>query len=175
MNAVKAAATFVDSLPKGGLSPETTEGREGFVHPETIRGNTEACVVTLILRDHDREKLAVHERLVRELAKAAAAAHPGSSVAIEVAEQYRNMKEYLREHPRVVEAAQEAVRRAGLEPTMQIIRGGTDGSRLSERGLPTPNLFTGGHDYHSRYEWICVQDMGAAAATIVHLVEVWAE
>ena len=90
-------------------------------------------------------------------------------------EQYRNMKQYLREHPRVVEAAREAVRRAGLEPRMRIIRGGTDGSRLSERGLPTPNLFTGGHDYHSRYEWICVQDMGAAVATIVHLAQVWAE
>jgi tripeptide aminopeptidase len=175
VNAVKVAAAFLDSLPKDALSPETTEGREGFVHPETIRGTTEECVVALILRDHDRERLAGHEGVLRRLAEAAAAANPGSSVAIDVVEQYRNMKEYLGDHPRVVEAAQEAVRRAGLEPTMRFIRGGTDGSRLSERGLPTPNIFTGGHDYHSRYEWICVQDMGAAAATIVHLAEIWAE
>ena len=175
VNANKVAATFLESLPREGLSPETTEGREGFIHPEELSGGTERCLVRLILRDHDEARLDEHEALLRRLAEEAAAAHPGSRVEVRVAEQYRNMKRYLDEHPRVVEAACEAYRRAGLEPHMTIIRGGTDGSRLSERGLPTPNLFTGGQDYHSRREWICVQDMGAAAAMIVELVQVWAE
>jgi tripeptide aminopeptidase len=175
VNAVKVAASFLSSLPHGRLSPETTEEREGFVHPEEVDGRTERCQVTLILRDHDEARLAEHEALVRRLADEAVARFPGSCVEIEVEEQYRNMKRYLAAHPWVVEAAQEAYRREGIEPRMTIIRGGTDGSRLSELGLPTPNLFTGGHDYHSRREWICVQDMGAAAATVVHLVQVWAE
>ena len=175
VNSLKVAARFLAALPADTLSPETTEDREGFVHPDEIEGNTESVTVTLILRDHDWEKLQGHERLVRRLADEAVAAYPGSRAAVATVVQYRNMKEYLREHPRVVEAAQEAVRREGIEPKMAIIRGGTDGSRLSEKGLPTPNLFTGGHDYHSRNEWICVADMGAAAAVIVRLAEVWAE
>ncbi|MDQ4029424.1 MAG: peptidase T [Actinomycetota bacterium] len=175
VNALKIAARFLSSLPAETLSPETTEGREGFVHPDEIEGKTERVTVTLILRDHDWEKLQGHERLVRRLADEAVAAYPGSSAQIDTVVQYRNMKEYLREHPRVVAVAQEAIRREGIEPRMEIIRGGTDGSRLSEKGLPTPNLFTGGHDYHSRNEWICVADMGAAAAVIVRLAEVWAE
>ena len=174
VNAAKVAATFLASLPRD-LAPETTEDRQGFIHPEEVTGGTERCVVRLILRDHDEEKLARHEALLRGLADDASAAWPGSRVEVTVEEQYRNMKRYLDAHPRVVEAAREAYRREGIDPQMTIIRGGTDGSRLSERGLPTPNLFTGGHDYHSRREWICVQDMGAAAATIVHLVQVWAE
>ena len=175
VNATKVAARFLASLPADTLSPETTEDREGFVHPDELEGNTESVTVTLILRDHDWEKLQGHERLVRRLADEAAAAYPGARAEVATVVQYRNMKEYLRDHPRVVEAAQEAVRREGIEPKMAIIRGGTDGSRLSEKGLPTPNLFTGGHDYHSRNEWICVADMGAAAAVIVRLAEVWAE
>jgi len=129
----------------------------------------------VILRDFDGELLRGHEELLRRLAGEAAAAHPGSAVEVEVVEQYRNMKEVLDEHPFVVEAAQEATRRAGLEPALGAARGGTDGSRLSERGLPTPNVFTGGQDYHSRHEWLCVADLGAAAATVVELVRVWAE
>jgi tripeptide aminopeptidase len=175
VNATKVAARFLSSLPADTLSPETTEDREGFVHPDVIEGKTESVTVTLILRDHDWDKLQEHEQLVRGLADDAVAAYPGSRLEVDTIVQYRNMKEYLRDHPRVVEAAQEAVRREGIEPKMAIIRGGTDGSRLSERGLPTPNLFTGGHDYHSRNEWICVADMGAAAAVIVRLAEVWAE
>jgi tripeptide aminopeptidase len=174
VNAAKVAATFLASLPRD-LAPETTDDRQGFIHPEEVTGGTERCVVRLILRDHDEEKLGEHEALLRRLADDAAAAWPGSRVEVAVEEQYRNMKRYLDAHPRVVEAAREAYRREGIDPELTIIRGGTDGSRLSERGLPTPNLFTGGHDYHSRREWICVQDMGAAAATIVHLVQVWAE
>jgi tripeptide aminopeptidase len=175
VNATKVAGHFLASLPAETLSPETTEGREGFVHPSEIAGREESVTVTLILRDHDWDKLQGHEQLVRRLADEAAAAYSGSRAEVATVVQYRNMKEYLREHPRVVAAAQEAVRREGIEPRMEIIRGGTDGSRLSEKGLPTPNLFTGGHDYHSRKEWICVADMGAAAAVVVRLAEVWAE
>ena len=174
VSALKVAAEVVARLPRE-LAPETTEGREGFIHPEEIAGSTEAARLTLILRDHDEGRLALHEALLRRLVDEALAEWPGASAEVSVKRQYRNMKEYLREHPEVVAAAEEAVRRAGLEPQRTIIRGGTDGSRLSERGLPTPNIFTGGHAYHSRREWICVPDMGSAAETIVHLVQVWAE
>lgn len=172
VNAIKLAADFVASLPRDGLSPETTDGRDGFVHPVELDGSVDRVRVRLILRDFDEEKLAGHERLVRELSERAAAGMP---FEVAVRRQYRNMKDFLREHPQVVEAAEEATRRAGLEPRRTIIRGGTDGSRLSEQGLPTPNVFTGGHAYHSKREWACVADMGAAAATVVHLAQVWAQ
>ena len=131
--------------------------------------------MTVILRDFDEAKLAGHEELVRRLAQEAAAASEVATVDVAVRRQYRNMGEYLAHVPRAFAAAEEATRRAGLEPKRTIVRGGTDGALLSEKGLPTPNLFTGGHAYHSRREWVCVQDMAAAAATIVHLVQVWAE
>ena len=114
-------------------------------------------------------------RGARRLAEEAVDAYPGARLEVEIVEAYRNLKEYLKDHPHVIEAAQEAVRRAGLEPTMQVVRGGTDGSRLSERGLPTPNIFTGGENFHSRHEWVCAADMSAAVATIVHLAQVWTE
>jgi tripeptide aminopeptidase len=175
VNANKIAADFVASLPRERLSPETTEGREGFVNPMSSTGEEGEATVLLNLRDFDRDRLGEHERLVRRLADEAAGAYPPATVEIEVVEAYRNMKEYLRDHPHVVEAAKEAVRRAGVEPTVTFVRGGTDGSRLSARGLPTPNVFTGGEDFHSRHEWICIADIGAAVATIVHLAQVWAE
>jgi tripeptide aminopeptidase len=175
VNACKVAADFIAGLPRESLSPETTDGRAGYVHPWSTVGKAEQATVRLLLRDFDRDLLAGHEQLVRRLADEAAAAHPGARVEVDVRETYRNMKEYLRDHPRVVRAAEEAVRRAGLEPRLTFVRGGTDGSELSARGLPTPNLFTGGDDFHSRHEWICVADMGAAVATIVHLAQVWAE
>jgi tripeptide aminopeptidase len=175
VNAAKLAADFVASLPRDGLSPETTEGREGFVNPMTISGGEAEATVHLNLRDFELEALSAHEQLVRRLAAEAVASEPRASVEVRVFEAYRNMREYLREHPQVVAAAEEAVRRAGHEPTLTFVRGGTDGSRLSARGLPTPNIFTGGEDFHSLHEWICVADMGAAVATIVHLAQIWAE
>jgi tripeptide aminopeptidase len=175
VNAIKAAADFVASLPRDGRAPETTEEREGFVHPLHFDGATERARVELILRDFDEAVLEEHEALVRRLADEAAARWPGSSVAVDVRWQYKNLREYLAKEPRAVPFAEEAVRRAGLEPKKTPIRGGTDGSRLSELGLPTPNIFTGGHGYHSRREWVSVPDMGAAVATIVHLVQIWAE
>jgi tripeptide aminopeptidase len=174
VNAVKLAAEFVRRLPSE-RSPETTEEREGFVHPTNVNGNDGRCTVDLILRAFDEDELESHETLVRTLADEVVATDARVSVEIDVRRQYRNMKQFLTGHPGAVEAANEAIRRAGLEPRSTLIRGGTDGSRLSEKGLPTPNLFTGGHEYHSLREWICVQDMGSAAETIVHLVQVWAE
>ena len=168
VNAIRLAAEFVSKLPPE-LSPERTEEREGFVHPMRISGDAENVEVRLILRDFDEEKLEAHAELVRK-----AAAEVGNA-EVEIVRQYRNMKQYLDAVPHAVALADEAVRRAGLEPIRSLVRGGTDGSRLSEMGLPTPNVFTGGQQAHSQREWICVADMGAAAETIVHLVRLWAE
>jgi tripeptide aminopeptidase len=170
VNPIKLAAAFVERLPKDTLSPETTEDKEGFVHPLKISGGAEECTIVLYLRDHDDDKLTEHEALVRRLVTET---HPDAT--IERWFQYRNMRAKLDEVPHVVEAALEATRRAGLEPRLASIRGGTDGSRLTEKGLPTPNLYTGGNEYHSVREWISVQDMAVSAATIVELVKLWAE
>jgi tripeptide aminopeptidase len=175
VNAVKLAARLVESLPQDRLSPETTEGREGYVHPHRLSGNAEEAVVDFIARDHDDDELDAHVRLLRELAEALAASEPRAYVEVEVRDSYRNMRPHIERDPRVVEAVLEASRRAGVEPRLTITRGGTDGAVLSARGLPTPNVFTGGQEYHSVREWASVQDMAAAAATIVELAGVWAE
>jgi tripeptide aminopeptidase len=175
VNAVKLAAGLVTSLPAGRLSPETTEGREGYVHPSRVSGNAEEAVVDFIARDHDDELLAEHVALLEGLAREVEQREPRAKVDVEVSYTYRNMRPFIEENPRVVEAALEAIRRAGVEPRLAITRGGTDGAVLSAQGLPTPNLFTGGQEYHSVREWASVQDMAAAAATIVHLAAVWAE
>jgi tripeptide aminopeptidase len=175
VNAVKLASELVMTLPKDRLSPETTEEREGYVHPHRISGNAEEAVVEFIARDHDDVLLEQHVELLRELAGHVTTREPRAHVEIEVRDSYRNMRPYIDENPRVVEAALEAIRRVGVEPKLAITRGGTDGAVLSSRGLPTPNLFTGGQEYHSVREWASVQDMAAAAATIVELVGVWAE
>ncbi|MBA3433670.1 MAG: peptidase T [Actinobacteria bacterium] len=175
VNAVKLAAELVESLPADRLSPETTEGREGYVHPHRISGNAEEAIVDFIVRDHDDVLLEEHAELVRALAMQVNEREPRAHVEIEVRDSYRNMRPYIEENPRVVEAALEAIRRAGIEPKLAITRGGTDGAVLSAHGLPTPNLFTGGQEYHSVREWASVQDMAAAAATIVELVGVWSE
>jgi tripeptide aminopeptidase len=175
VNAVKLAADLVASLPRDRLSPETTEGREGFVHPNRISGNAEEAIVDFIVRDHDDDLLRRHVQLLRELVDRVAASEPRAAFDLEEQDSYRNMRRYIDESPRVVEAALEAIRRAGVEPTLAITRGGTDGAVLSSQGLPTPNLFTGGQEYHSVREWASVQDMAAAAATIVELAGVWAE
>jgi tripeptide aminopeptidase len=175
VNSIKLAAALLERLPREGLSPETTEGREGYVHPMAIEGGVDETVIRFIVRDFDGALLEEHERLLRRLADEVAAGEPRARVTVEVKRSYRNMKEYLAPHPRALAAAETAVRRAGLAPRRASIRGGTDGARLSEQGLPTPNLFTGAHDCHSVREWISVQDMGAATATLIHLAQVWAE
>jgi tripeptide aminopeptidase len=175
VNAAKLAAELVSSLPQDRLSPETTEDREGYVHPHRISGGAEEAIVDFIVRDHDDELLEQHTQLIRDLAAAVAEREPRAFVEVEVRDSYRNMRPYIQENPRVVDAALEAIRRVGLEPKLAITRGGTDGAVLSAAGLPTPNLFTGGQEYHSVREWASVQDMAAAAATIVELVGVWSE
>ncbi len=175
VNSIKLAADFVAGLPRDGLSPETTEDREGFVHPNKVHGNGERTQVEVIVRDHDAGKLREHIAFLQELADRVAATDPRARVTLREEETYRNMREVIDEHPQVVRAAEEAIRRVGIEPVHEIIRGGTDGARLSARGLPTPNLFTGGQEYHSLREWASVQDMAAAAATVVELARVWAE
>jgi tripeptide aminopeptidase len=175
VNSVKLAARFVSSLPVDRLSPETTEDREGYVHPHRISGSAEEAIVDLIARDHDDAMLEQHVQLLRELANQLTEFEPRAYVDVEVLDSYRNMRPYIEENPRVVDAALEAIRRAGVEPKLAITRGGTDGAVLSSQGLPTPNLFTGGQEYHSVREWASVQDMAAAAATVVELAGVWAE
>jgi tripeptide aminopeptidase len=175
VNAVKLASEFVERLPKDSLSPETTEGREGFVHPRLIEGSAERARVVFIVRDFESDLVEQHEQLLRELAGEVVAGIEGAGVEISVREQYRNMREVLEQHPRVLAAAEEAARRVGLEPRTGSIRGGTDGSMLTAKGLPTPNIFTGGNEYHSVREWISVQDMATSAAAAVELVRLWAE
>ncbi len=175
VNAIKVAAEFINRLPGDRLSPETTEGYEGFVHPYMVDAGVEQTSVKLLVRDFVTSKLKEMEQFVEQVASQAVAVYPGSRVEFEVEENYRNMKEVLDHHPDVIENACEAVRRAGLEPKIEPIRGGTDGSRLSFMGLPTPNIFAGEHNFHSRFEWISTYDMHKAVEVIIELCRVWEE
>jgi len=175
INAIKIAADFVQRLPHDRLSPETTEGRDGFVHPYVQQSGVDRTVVKLIIRDFETGGLADKEALVSGLAREATAAFPGSRVDIAVDEQYRNMRVVVDQHPNVVGYAREAIGRCGLPVVTRSIRGGTDGSRLSFMGLPTPNLFAGEHNFHSRLEWVSRQDMEKAVDVIVALCRVWEE
>ena len=175
VNAIKAAARFIDRLPHDRLSPETTDGHEGFVHPYVVSASVQTTSVRLLLRDFVTAALREKEAMLEALAREVAAGYPGIRVEVAVEESYRNMKEVLDRYPAVVDHAREAIRRAGIEPNTNPIRGGTDGSRLSFMGLPTPNLFAGEHNFHSRLEWVSVQDMEKAVEVIVHLCQVWAE
>jgi len=175
VNAIKVAADFIGRLPKDTLSPETTAGYEGFVHPYVMDASVEKTSVKLLVRDFVTAGLVEKEKLVKRLAQEAAAAFPGARAEVHVEVSYRNMKEVLDRHPDVVDNACEAFRRAGLEPRIEPIRGGTDGSRLSFMGLPTPNIFAGEHNFHSRYEWISTSDMHKAVEVIIELSRVWEE
>jgi len=175
VNAIKAAAQFIDRLPHDRMSPETTDGHEGFVHPYVITASVQTTSVRLLLRDFVTAALRDKERMLEALAREVAAGYPGIRVEVAVEESYRNMKEVLDRYPAVVDHAREAIRRAGIEPNTNPIRGGTDGSRLSFMGLPTPNLFAGEHNFHSGLEWVSVQDMEKAVEAIVHLCQVWEE
>jgi len=175
VNAIKAAARFIDRLPHNRMSPETTDGHEGFVHPYVITAGVQTTSVRLLIRDFVTAALREKEAALEALAREVAAGYPGIRVEVAVEESYRNMKEVLDRFPAVVDHAREAIRRAGIEPITHPIRGGTDGSRLSFMGLPTPNLFAGEHNFHSRLEWVSVQDMEKAVEVIVHLCQVWEE
>jgi tripeptide aminopeptidase len=173
VHAIKVAAYFVDLLPKDSWSPETTLDREGFIHPTSISGGLESATVSFIIRDHQTSKLAEYENRLKELAEQAINAFPGSLMEFKVVEQYRNMKEILETVPFVNEYAVQAIQKAGIEPRKMIIRGGTDGSRLSFMGLPCPNLFTGEMAIHSKHEFVSVQDMQKAVDTMIELVQIW--
>ena len=175
VNAIKLAARFIDRLPSDRLSPETTSGREGFVHPNVVQAAVDRTTVKLLVRDFDTAALKEKEAWLRALAEGVVAEVPGAAVDVHVDEQYRNMREVLDEHPLVVERAREAITRTGLTVRERAIRGGTDGSRLSFMGLPTPNIFAGEQNFHSRFEWVSVQDMEKAVDVIVELAKVWEE
>jgi tripeptide aminopeptidase len=175
INAIKIAADFINRLPKDRLSPETTEGYDGFVHPYVVTASVEKTSVKLLLRDFKTPRLREQEAFLTKLANETVAAWPGATVLFKVEESYRNMKEILDDHPQVVENAREAIRRVGLTLHEHPIRGGTDGSRLCFMGLPTPNIFAGEHNFHSRLEWVSAQDMELAARVIVELAKVWEE
>ena len=175
VNAIKLAAAVIEKLPKDARSPETTEDREGYVHPVVISGDSSEVELRFIVRDFENDLLDEHVEFLRGIAAEVAATDARCSIEVESRIQYRNMRDTLDKHPEIVGHLEEAVRRVGLEPQLTSIRGGTDGSALTEMGLPTPNIFTGGHDAHSEREWICVEDMGLAAATVVETARVWAE
>ena len=174
VNAVKIAARIIDKLPKAALSPETTEKREGYVHPTQISGSVETATIKFIIRDFTVKGLKKSEKMIEKLAARVAAQFPGAKAEVKVSESYRNMKVVLDKHPDVLAKAEKAITMAGLKVIRSSIRGGTDGARLSFMGLPTPNLFTGGHSFHSKQEWIALEDMKKASEVIVHLMKVWA-
>lgn len=172
-HALKMASEFVFHLNKVGWSPETTEGRQGFVHPTDMKGGLEVASVSLILRDHDTSKLDDYDRQLQALAQEVVARFPGAYYKVERIAQYRNMKEVLSGYPFVADYAMQAMKNTGITPTSHIIRGGTDGSKLSFMGLPCPNLFTGEMAIHSRREYVVVEDMEASLKTLVELVQIW--
>ncbi|MBR0829439.1 peptidase T [Bradyrhizobium manausense] len=174
-HAIKIAAAIVERLPKEGCSPETTSGKQGFLHPIGISGALEQATLSFIVRDFTEEGLKEKEALLEDIVKDVMKDFPRSTYKFEVREQYRNMKQVIDRHPHVLEYAIEAIRRAGLRPMRTAIRGGTDGSRLSFMGLPCPNIFAGEHAFHSRLEWVSRQDMEKAVQTIVHLAMIWEE
>ena len=175
VNAIKVAAAFIERLPKAELSPETTSGDQGFVHPYVVQASVEQTSVKLLIRDFVTAGLQSKEAMLERLAHEAVAGIAGARVETSIEESYRNMREVLDRFPAIAGNAREAIRRAGLTPRSRLIRGGTDGSRLSFMGLPTPNLFAGEHNFHSRLEWVSVQDMEKAVEVIVHLCQVWEE
>jgi tripeptide aminopeptidase len=174
VSGLKLAAEFVHRLPRHGLSPETTDGYEGYVHPHTLQGGVERATVKMLLRDFSASGLDEKAKMLTDLAAEIVRPYPAASVEVQRQESYRNMKEVLDRYPEVIEHAKLGIERAGLTPRFRQIRGGTDGSRLSFMGLPTPNLFAGEHNLHSRVEWTSVQDMDKAVQGIVEICRSWA-
>ncbi len=173
-SALKIAGRVLADLP-AALSPENTAGKQGFIHPVSVSGHVEEAIIDFIVRDFDTEKLGDHANVVRQATENVLKDYPHASFILQIHQQYRNMKQVLDQHPQVIEYGIEAITRAGLEPRLQSIRGGTDGSRLSFMGLPCPNIFAGEHAFHSKQEWVSVQDMQKAVDTILHLCSIWEE
>lgn len=175
VNSVKIAAELINKLPKDTMSPETTEKREGYVHPHIINGGVEQTVIKFLIRDFEEKGLKEKENYLKNLCNEIINEFPKAKIDLKIDESYRNMRYILDQYPFVIEYAKEAIKRAGIEPKLSIIRGGTDGARLCFMGLPTPNLFAGGHSFHSKREWISIQDMQKAVETIINLVQIWEE
>jgi tripeptide aminopeptidase len=173
-SAIKIAGQIIAALPHE-LSPEHTEGKKGFVHPVGVQGHVETAEIDFIIRDFEDDKLQHHAEVIRETAESVIGRFPGASYRLDIKPQYRNMKKVLDQHPEIVDYGMEAMKRAGLRPKLCSIRGGTDGSRLSFMGLPCPNIFAGEHAFHSKHEWVSVQDMQKAVETILHLCMIWEE
>lgn len=175
INSVKMALAFIDMLPKDGMAPETTEEREGYVHPFDIRGGIESTEVKLLVRDFELDKIKEYEKMLQGFCDKVQKMYPKGNVETEVLEYYRNMRFKIEEDPRVYDYAIEAIERSGLEPVKSLIRGGTDGAVLTSKGLLTPNLFAGSQNYHGKYEWVTVQWMQKSVVTLCNLVQVWME
>ncbi len=173
VSAIRVAGQVLAALPPE-LSPEQTDNRDGYIHPITLEGDTPKATIRFIVRDFDDDLLAQHVELLRSIAQRVVDANPGARLEFTSRPQYPNMRAHLAPFPEIVEKAEAAIRAEGIEPIRTPIRGGTDGSMLSAKGLPTPNIFAGGHAFHSPREWVTVQDMAAAAAVIVHLAAEWA-
>ncbi|QNL51190.1 peptidase T [Olivibacter sp. SDN3] len=174
-SALKIASAIIEALPKDRLSPESTEGKEGFIHPVSINGSVERATIDFIIRDFSDEMLKQHERELETIAMRVVNQYPNCTFSFKVTEQYRNMKQVLDQHPEVMNIGLKAIQQTGLTPIRRSIRGGTDGSRLSFMGLPCPNVFAGEHAFHGKQEWVSVQDMQKAALTIVNIARLWAE
>jgi len=175
ISGIKIGAELIEKLPKDSLSPETTEKREGYLHPHSFNGGVEETKIVFLVRDFEVDGLKENEDYLQKICDELNAKYPKASVTMEIKESYRNMKIKLNEKPETIDYALEAVKRTGIEPIKNLIRGGTDGARLSFMGLLTPNIFTGGHNFHSKKEWVSIQDMEKAVETIVHLAQIWTE
>jgi tripeptide aminopeptidase len=173
INSIKVASEILEQFPKTSMSPETTEKREGYIHPYTISGGVEETVIKVLIRDFGESGLKEKESRLKKIIDSIAKKHPKASIGFKIIESYRNMKSILDKYPEVLEKAIDAIKLAGIKPVKNIIRGGTDGARLSFMGLPTPNLFTGGLNFHSRYEWITLEDMQKATEVIIQLMKLW--
>jgi tripeptide aminopeptidase len=174
VNAIKIGAEIIDQFPKDRMSPETTEKREGYIHPHQFSGGSEKATIKTLIRDFEEKGLKEKEDFIKSIVDSVVEKYPGAKIDFQIIESYRNMKLVLDKYPKVLEKAIEAVKMSGIEACKNIIRGGTDGARLSYMGLPTPNIFTGGSNFHSRQEWIAIEDMQKAAEVIVNLMKIWA-
>jgi len=175
VNSLRILSHFISRLPEDHLSPETTDGRDGFIHPYVLEGGVARATAKIILRDFDTDKLTEQANLLESIAGELRAAYPRATITVDVHEQYRNLADGLKSEPRAIPKAEQAMKAAGLEPQLTIIRGGTDGSILTERGLPTPNLSTGEHNPHSPLEWTSKEELETAVNVLVELAKAWAD